>query len=254
MQRECLFSDNHRRPAVREFARPTPPASATPFRWMQCECYFRSIRWSGAVPTHDPAMLMGPTRVGRCGSIRHTSHRSSDLVSPRAPWRAGKTCCPWFLAAWRIHNQIVDDHGGFWTRVARYHSATPRYVATYRRQLLEYAPRWRAWLVAHYPTVVSAPGFHSAVTPTRDVSREMPSGASHAESPPLATPRRTTAPVGLQALRGAGAPLNRDPVARASFGDVEQGGCQSVAKCMQVSDYREAERPAKPSTPVRFRP
>ena len=153
----------------------------------------------------------------------------------------------------RIHDQLVDDHGGLWTRVARYHSATPHYVATYRRQLLEYAPRWRAWLIVHYPTVVSAPGFHSAATPTRDVSREMPSGASHAESPPLATPRRTTAPVGLQALRGAGAPLNRDPVARAPFSDVEQGGCQSVAKCTQVSDYIDAERPAKPPTAVRFR-
>ena len=166
----------------------------------------------------------------------------------------GKTCYPWFLAAWRIHDQLVEDRGGFWTRVARYHSATPRYVATYRRQLLEYAPRWRAWLIAHYPTVVSMPGFHSAVAPTRDVSREMPSGASHAESPSLATPRRTTAPVGLQALRGARAPLNRDPVARAPFSGVEQGGCQSVAKCTQVHDYKMVERPAKPSTPVRFRP
>ncbi len=125
-------------------------------------------------------------------------------ISPRAV--EGKTCYPWFLAAWRIHNQLVDDHGGFWTRVARYHSATPRYVATYRRQLLEYAPRWRAWLIAHYPTVVSVPGLHSAVALARDVSRDMPSGASHAESPPLVTPRRTTAAVGLQALRGAGAP------------------------------------------------
>ena len=172
-------------------------------------------------------------------------------ITPRAV--EGKTCYPWFLAAWRIHDQLVEDRGGFWTRVARYHSTTPRYVTAYRRQLLEYAPRWRAWLIAHYPTVVSAPGFHSAAAPTRDVSREMPSGASHAESPPLATPRRTTAPVGLQALRDAGAPLNRDPVARAPFSDVEQGGCQSVAKCTQVSDYIDAERPAKPSTPVRFR-
>ena len=173
-------------------------------------------------------------------------------ITPRAV--EGKTCYPWFLAAWRIHDQLVEDRGGFWTRVARYHSATPRYVATYRRQLLEYAPRWRAWLIAHYPTVVSAPGFHSAATPTRDVSREMPSGASHAESPPLATPRRTTAPAGLQALRGAGAPINRVSAARASFGVDDRAGCQSVSKDTQVPDYRRPERPAKPSTPVRFRP
>ena len=172
-------------------------------------------------------------------------------ITPRAV--EGKTCYPWFLAAWRIHNQLVEDRGGFWTRVARYHSATPRYVATYRRQLLEYAPRWRAWLIAHYPTVVSVPGFYSAAAPTRDVSREMPSGAPHAESPPLATPRRTTAPVGLQALRGARAPLNRDPVARAPFGDVEQGGCQSVANGTQAIESKRPERPAKPPTAVRFR-
>ena len=172
-------------------------------------------------------------------------------ITPRAV--EGKTCYPWFLAAWRIHDQLVEDRGGFWTRVARYHSATPRYVATYRRQLLEYAPRWRAWLIAHYPTVVSAPGFHSAAAPAREVSRKMPSGASHSESPPLATPRRTMAPVGLQALRGAGAPINRVSAGRASFSADDWGGCQSVANCTQVHDYRMAERPAKPSTAVRFR-
>ena len=125
-------------------------------------------------------------------------------ITPRAV--EGKTCYPWFLAAWRIHDQLVEDRGGFWTRVARYHSATPRYVATYRRQLLEYDPRWRAWLIEHYPTVVSAPGFRSSGAPAGDVSREIPSGASHAERSPLATPRRTTAPVGLQALMGEGSP------------------------------------------------
>jgi len=125
-------------------------------------------------------------------------------ITPKAV--EGKTCYPWFLAAWRIHNQLVDDHGGFWTRVARYHSATPRYVEAYRRHLLEYAPRWRAWLIAHYPTIVSASGFHSGALPTRAIPRQMPAAASRAESPPSATPRRTPAPVGFQALRGAGSP------------------------------------------------
>ncbi len=110
-------------------------------------------------------------------------------ITPRAV--EGKTCYPWFLAAWRIHNQLVEDNGGFWTRVARYHSATPRYVEAYRHDLLKYAPKWRAWLIAHYPTVVSAPGFHAATLPAHSA------------------PRRTTAPVGLQALRGAGSPLSR---------------------------------------------
>ena len=98
-------------------------------------------------------------------------------ITPRAV--EGKTCYPWFLAAWRIHDQLVEDRGGFWTRVARYHSATLRYVVAYRRQLLKFAPRWRAWLIAHYPTVVSAP----QVPPVRGVrSRVAP------EPPVLASP------------------------------------------------------------------
>jgi hypothetical protein len=127
-------------------------------------------------------------------------------ITPRAV--EGKTCYPWFLAAWRIHNQLVEDHGGFWTRVARYHSATPHYVATYRRQLLEYAPRWRAWLIAHYPTVVTAPGLPTGTAPTHAIPRHMPAAASRSETPPLVTRRRTTAPAGLQTLTGEGSPAH----------------------------------------------
>ena len=112
-------------------------------------------------------------------------------ITPRAV--EGKTCYPWFLAAWRIHDQLVEDRGGFWTRVARYHSATPRYVATYRRQLLEYAPRWRAWLIAHYPTVVSLPSFHSAAAPARASRGRCPLALLTPRArpwTPLAEPRR----------------------------------------------------------------
>ena len=121
-------------------------------------------------------------------------------ITPRAV--EGRTCYPWFLAAWRIHDQLVEDHGGFWTRVARYHSATPRYVEAYRRKLLEYAPRWRAWLIAHYPTVVSAPSFHSA----HPLPQEWLARAIRPKVPLIAAPRRTTAPAGLQALGGDGSP------------------------------------------------
>ena len=120
----------------------------------------------------------------------------------------GRTCYPWFLAAWRIHNQLVEDHGGFWTRVARYHSATPRYVEAYRRKLLEYAPRWRAWLIAHYPTVETAPGLPTGTAPTHAIPRHMPAAASRSETPPLVTRRRTTAPAGLQTLTGEGSPTH----------------------------------------------
>lgn len=65
----------------------------------------------------------------------------------------GRTCYPWYLAAWRIHNQLAADKGDFWTRVAHYHSYTPREAAIYRSSLLRYGPAWRRWLVARYPTV-----------------------------------------------------------------------------------------------------
>lgn len=127
-------------------------------------------------------------------------------ITPRVV--EGRTCYPWFLAAWRIHNQLVEDHGGFWTRVARYHSTTPRYVEAYRRKLLEYAPRWRAWLIAHYPTVVSAPGLHPAAgpSPAHPVSQQGLTRSHHTAGPPISAHRLTRAPVGLQALGGEGSP------------------------------------------------
>jgi len=48
--------------------------------------------------------------------------------------------------------------------------------------------------------------FDSAPCSSSCHAANLPADASHAESPSLATPRRTTAPVGLQALRGAGSP------------------------------------------------
>ncbi len=128
-------------------------------------------------------------------------------ITPKAV--EGRTCYPWFLAAWRIHNQLVQDSGGFWTRVARYHSATPQYVDAYRAKLLKYAPRWRAWLIAHYPTMVFAPGFHPAGPPAHPVPQEKLARVLHtANLPMMVIPRRTSAPVGLQALRGAGSPAH----------------------------------------------
>ena len=127
-------------------------------------------------------------------------------ITPRAV--EGKTCYPWFLAAWRIHNQLVDDHGGFWTRAARYHSATPRYVEAYRHKLLEYAPRWRAWLIAHYPTVVFAPRIRPAAAPGRSIQQDLPAMPLHAAVALVTTSRRTRAPAGIQALRGVGLPAH----------------------------------------------
>ena len=157
-------------------------------------------------------------------------------ITPRAV--EGNTCYSWFLAAWRIHNQLVDEHGGFWTRVVRYHSATPRYIGAYRQQLFEYAAHWSAWLIAHYPTVVFPPGLQPAPSPAHQVPRERPAIASLAERPTSRpTPRRTIAPAGLQMLRDMRSSLNRFSRAPgATPRAIDWAGCQSVSNDTQAID------------------
>ena len=143
----------------------SPPASATRFRRMCCS---RSIRSSEAVPTRGPMMRMGPTTSARCSSIRPIWSHSGDSGSPPKAVD-GKTCHPWFLAAW------CAPPGAF--------------TISSSTTTVGFGPGWRAWLIAQHPTIVSAPGFHSADAPTPAISREMPAAATRAESRPI-RPRR----------------------------------------------------------------
>src|ERR1700688_2460150 len=45
---------------------------------------------------------------------------------------AADNCYPYQLAAWRLRQHIQQDAGDLWTRVADYHSRTPRFNAPYR--------------------------------------------------------------------------------------------------------------------------
>lgn len=63
---------------------------------------------------------------------------------------AGHGCYPYDLAAWRIRNHIAFDVGDFWTRVANYHSRSPRYNAQYREKIMKLSISWTAWLRLHY--------------------------------------------------------------------------------------------------------
>lgn len=70
-----------------------------------------------------------------------------------AAWRG---CYNAELAA-RLLRQKLDAPGtqDYWVRVANYHSATPRFNATYRAKLVPLAARWGHWLQTYYQTTVS---------------------------------------------------------------------------------------------------
>lgn len=65
---------------------------------------------------------------------------------------AAAGCYPFELAAWRLSQHLRKDSGDLWTRVANYHSRTPRYNAVYRSDLMRRAARWADWLEARFVT------------------------------------------------------------------------------------------------------
>lgn len=65
---------------------------------------------------------------------------------------AAAGCYAFELAAWRLRRHIRHDKGDLWTRVANYHSRTPRFNAHYRADLIRKARKWAAWLETHFVT------------------------------------------------------------------------------------------------------
>jgi len=65
---------------------------------------------------------------------------------------AAAGCYPYDLAAWRLRMHIRDDKGDLWTRVANYHSKTPKYNAIYRAHIIRRAAKWATWLETHFTT------------------------------------------------------------------------------------------------------
>lgn len=61
-------------------------------------------------------------------------------------------CYSYELAAWRIRNHVLNDSGDLWTRVANYHSRTPKYNQVYRQQIKRRAYEWGVWLNEHFQT------------------------------------------------------------------------------------------------------
>jgi Transglycosylase SLT domain len=65
---------------------------------------------------------------------------------------AADNCYPYQLAAWRLVKHIQEDAGDLWTRVADYHSRTPRFNAPYRVGVIRRAAYWARWLTARLKT------------------------------------------------------------------------------------------------------
>jgi hypothetical protein len=65
---------------------------------------------------------------------------------------AAPGCYPYELAAWRLKKHVVEDAGGFWERVANYHSRTPAYNQRYQRLIKPRAAKWGQWLSKNMKT------------------------------------------------------------------------------------------------------
>jgi len=109
---------------------------------------------------------------GKNGQLMHNANGTDDLghfqintihFSQRgvfsrvslsdAAWRG---CYNAELAAWILRQRLnVPSQADYWTRVAMYHSATPKYNAIYRAKVIPLAARWGRWLQANYNTSVS---------------------------------------------------------------------------------------------------
>jgi len=69
-------------------------------------------------------------------------------ISPAHVAQSG--CYAYRLAAWRIRQHLRNDSGDVWTRVANYHSRTPKYNQVYRERIRIKARKWAHWLRAFY--------------------------------------------------------------------------------------------------------
>lgn len=102
--------------------------------------------------THDVGAMQFNTSY--LGELRRFGISAGDVAA------AG--CYPYELAAWRLRQHVRKDPGDLWTRIANYHSRTPRYNAVYRRDLMRRAARWADWLEARFVTRdVGRKGAHS---------------------------------------------------------------------------------------------
>lgn len=86
------------------------------------------------------------------------------ITKEAVQWRG---CYNAELAAWLVHKHMTEDSSpDFWTRVADYHSKTPKFNAEYRSALIPLAIRWGKWLQQRVP--------HALVSYQPQVARTAP--------------------------------------------------------------------------------
>lgn len=59
-------------------------------------------------------------------------------------------CYAYDLAAWRMRLHIKNDKGDTWTKVATYHSHTPKYNTKYCTDLIAKSTKWADWLESRF--------------------------------------------------------------------------------------------------------
>lgn len=92
--------------------------------------------------TYDVGALQFNT--GYLKQLQHFGIEPADVASTG--------CYSYDLAAWRLRQHMLKDHGDLWTRFANYHSRTPRLNIVYCRALMHAAARWADWLANRYAT------------------------------------------------------------------------------------------------------
>ncbi|KQN00141.1 conjugal transfer protein TrbN [Sphingomonas sp. Leaf230] len=115
-------------------------------------------------------------------------------------------CFSFDLAAWRLRGHIKNDRGDIWTRVANYHSRTPRHNAPYRAAIMIGARQWGNWLAARFHTydtlTVATPQTIAAVAAAPAAKAPLRT----ASLSPAASPVRITAKPTRRILRAPATP------------------------------------------------
>lgn len=143
--------------------------------------------------THDVGSLQFNTAYLK--SLRKYSITPEDVAQPG--------CYPYYLAAWRIKRHIVyDKQGDIWTKVANYHSYTPKYNARYRAGIIKSAAKWEKWLTnRNVPT-------NTPVVQVKPVDAATPTQPKAKIQPAFYTPRANYVPRTIRVINNSPNPAS----------------------------------------------
>ncbi len=156
--------------AVSSFAQ-TPNDSFYEIRPADIQCVVRAAQKQG-VPA-NVLLALASVEGGKNGQFVDNANGSRDIGHFQINtihWKANgrfaqypaitqqdvawRGCYNAELAAWMLRQHIDEPTGqDFWTRVANYHSKTPKYNAVYRSKLIPLAVQWGNWLQQRYAQV-----------------------------------------------------------------------------------------------------